>query len=112
MEVYFVLDEQGDPLPVSDNDAWLQWFESADRRVAQTMVTPDIAVLTIFSGVDEVTEGRSARPFETRGFGGMLDGEEVRYPTRVDALAGHAKVVAWCRLGTSPGEGATEKQIG
>ena len=109
MEVYFVLDEQGDPLPVSDTEAWLQWFELADRRVAQTMVTPDIAVLTIFSGVDEVTEGRAPRPFETRVFGGMLDGEEVRHPTRVDALAGHAMVVTWCRLGTTPDEGVTEK---
>jgi hypothetical protein len=107
VEVYFVLDEQGDPLPVNDIEAWLQWFECADRRVAWTMVTPDIAVLTIFSGVDEIAEGRVPRPFETRVFGGVLDGEEVRHPTRVEALAGHARVIDWCRLGTSPDEGAT-----
>jgi hypothetical protein len=110
VEIYFVLDEQGDPLPVSDTDAWLQWFERADRRVAQTMVTPDVAVLTIFSGVDEVAEGTAPRPFETRVFGGVLDGEEVRHPTRTDALTGHAKVVAFCRLGSSPDEGVTAEK--
>ena len=62
MEVYFVLDEQGDPLSVSDIDAWSQWFDHADRRVAWTMVTPDITVLTIFSGVDEIAEGSVPRP--------------------------------------------------
>jgi hypothetical protein len=111
VEVYFVLDEQGDPLPVRDIEAWLRWFERADRGVARTLVAPGIAVLTTFNGVDEAAEGRAPLLFETRVFGGVLDSEEIQHPTRVDALAGHAMLVAWCRLANSPGGGMSEEQI-
>ncbi len=111
MEVYFVLDERGDPRKVSDVAAWLHWCERADRGVARTAVTPDIAVLTTFSGFDEPGEGRAPLLFATRVFGGVLDGEDVQHPTRADALAGHAMLVAWCRLGNLPNGGVTAEQI-
>ena len=111
MEVYFVLDEQGDPVPVSDLEAWLRWFGRADRGVARTVVTPDIAVLTTFSGVHDAADGRAPLLFDTRVFGGVLNGEEIQHSTRVDAIAGHALLVAWCRVGSSPDGGITEAQI-
>jgi hypothetical protein len=109
--MYFVLDEQGEPLAVSDVEEWVQWCERADRGVARTVVAADVVVLTTFNGVDEVVHGQTPLLFETRVFGGVLDGEAVQHPTRADALAGHAKLVEWCRMGNSPGTGLTDDQI-
>jgi hypothetical protein len=111
MELYFVLDEQGNPLPVSDVEVWSRWFERADRGVARTVVTPNVTVLTTFSGVDQAAEGRPPLLFETRVFGGVLNAEELQHPTRIDALAAHASLVEWCRIGNSPEGGVTEEQI-
>ena len=110
MGVYFVLDERGEPRPESDIEVWIRWFERADRGVARTVVTPNVTVLTTFSGVDQTPEG-TLLLFETRVFGGVLNGEEVCQPTRADALEGHATLVGWCRIGNSPDGGVTEEQI-
>jgi hypothetical protein len=111
LEMYFVLDEQGEPLPVSDFEEWVQWCDRADRGVARTVVAADVVVLTTFNGVDEVVDGQTPLLFETRVFGGVLDGEAVQHSTRADALAAHAKLVEWCRMGNSPGTGLTDDQI-
>jgi hypothetical protein len=100
MEVYFVLDERGEPLREPDVDAWQRWFEQADRGVARTTIAPDVAVLTTFRGVEVASEeGRAPRLFETRVFGGVLDGEEQLHATRGEALSSHASLAEWCRLG-------------
>jgi hypothetical protein len=73
MEVYFVLNDSGEPVPVNDINEWTQWCERADRSVARTVVAPDVMVLTIFNGIDEHAEngeGRSPLLFGTRVFGG------------------------------------------
>jgi hypothetical protein len=108
--MYFVFDEQGEPLPVSTFEEWARWCERTDRGVARTVVTSEVVVLTTFNGVDEVESGPPLL-FDTRVFGGLLDGEDVQYPTRAEALAGHARLVEWCRLGSSPNAGLTEDQI-
>jgi hypothetical protein len=110
-EVYYVLDEQGDPQRVTDPTAWARWCEQSDRGVDRTTVAEDIVVLTTFDGVDEVTPGQQPLLFESRVFGGVLDGEEIRYATRADAIAGHESLVTWCRIGHSPDHGITEDQI-
>lgn len=104
MELYFVLDERGEPLPETDIDAWTRWFEQADLGVARSVISPEVAVLTTFrGGVEQLPEpGEAPLLFETRVFGGVLDGEELHHASRGEALAGHAWLADWCRAGTAP----------
>lgn len=112
MELYFVLDEHGEPVRERDIAAWSRWFAQADRSIARTTVTPDVTVLTSFNGVDEVTEPDSIpRLFESRVFGGILDGEAVQHCTRAEATAQHVELVEWCRIGNSPNSGITEADL-
>jgi hypothetical protein len=106
MEQYFVLDEQGEPKRELDVEAWTEWFERADRGVARTSVSPDVTVLTIFRGVHENPEPEAPlHLFETRVFGGILDGEEVAHSTRAEAIEAHAALAQWCRVGSQPDAG-------
>lgn len=112
MESYFVLNERGEPQIEHDVDAWMRWFEQADRNLARTSISADIMVLTTFRGVDEAHQpGQLPRLFETRVFGGVLDGEELDFETRDDALTAHADLVEWCRLGTDPNYGLDERML-
>ena len=109
---YFVLNDRGEPVREHDLEAWSRWFERADRRIARTVVTPDVTVLTTFRGVDESEEDDDAPLlFETRVFGGVLNGEEVPSRTKGEALTAHAEMVEWCRTGNAPGAGVTEDQF-
>jgi hypothetical protein len=114
MESYFVLDERGEPRAEHNIDVWTRWFEHADRSVARTVVTPEVTVLTTFRGVDESTPpGSTELPclFETRVFGGVLDGTEGHHRTRAEALAAHAELADWCRAGSAPGFGLRAEMI-
>lgn len=112
MELYFVLDEHGEPIRERDLDAWSRWFARADRSVARSTVEPDITVLTTFSGVDDVPDAQAVpKLFESRVFGGILDGELVQHCTRAEATDGHARLVGWCRIGRLPNLGITKADI-
>jgi hypothetical protein len=112
MELYFVLDEHGDPVPERDMEAWSRWFAQADRSVARSTVSRDITVLTTFNGVDDVPEPHVIpKLFETRVFGGLLDGEVIQHCTRAEATAQHAELVEWCRMGNTPNVGITEADL-
>jgi hypothetical protein len=107
--MYFVMDERGEPQREPDLEAWSRWFQRADRRIARTIVSADVTVLTIFTGVDESADDEDASLlFETRVFGGVLSGECARHRTRDEALAAHTEFVVWCRIGNSPNAGVTE----
>lgn len=100
MEVYFVLDEHGEPREERDLDQWQRWFEQANRGVARTAVSPQITVLTTFRAYDELADPDAApKLFETQVFGGVLDGELREHRTRAEAIAEHAALAEWCRLG-------------
>jgi hypothetical protein len=112
VEHYFVLDERGEPQREPDAEAWTRWFERADRRIARTVVTPHVTVLTTFRGVTESPDpGDPPRLFETRVFGGVLDAEEVTHHTRAEAMAAHGALAEWCRVGNSPDAGVSEDII-
>jgi hypothetical protein len=110
MEGYFVLDDRGEPIPERNLEAWTRWFERADRSISRTIVTPEITVLTTFRGVIDSTDGSPAL-FETRVFGGILDGEEQRHCTRAEAIDAHAVLAEWCRIASLPTHGITADQI-
>lgn len=112
MEAYFVLDEHGEPRLERDAEAWARWFEQADRSVARTTVSAEVTVLTTFRGVDESAEdGEIPCLFDTRVFGGVLDGEEVEHASRAEALEAHARIAEWCRLGNAPDGGISEEML-
>ena len=112
MELYFVLDEHGEPVRERDVDAWSRWFAHADRCIARSIVSGDVTVLTTFNGVDDVAEPDSIpRLFESRVFGGLLDGEIVQHCTRAEATTGHAELVEWCRIGSTPNAVITEADL-
>ncbi len=112
MESHFILDERGEPQLEHDLEAWRRWFETADRTIARTAVRSDVTILTTFRGVHETSQqGDSPRLFETRIFGGLLDGEEVEHRTRADAIAAHATLAQWCRIGNAPGAGVNEEVV-
>jgi hypothetical protein len=112
MELYFVLDEYGEPAHQPDVAAWSRWFAQADRSIARTAVSHTVTVLTTFNGVDDVADANATpRLFQSRVFGGVLDGEVRRHCTRADARAQHNELVVWCRIGNSTNAGITEADI-
>jgi hypothetical protein len=112
MELYFVLDERGDPVPERDVEVWARWYERADRGVARSAVYRDVTVLTMFNGVGEVpSEDAEPRLFESQVFGGVLDGEVLQTRTRAEAMEAHERLVYWCRVGNAPGCGVTAADV-
>jgi hypothetical protein len=112
MELYFVLDEHGEPVRERDIDAWSRWFAQADRCVARSTVSRDVTILTTFNGVDDVAGPHSVpKLFESRVYGGILDGEVAHTCTRAQACAEHKRLVEWCRVGAQPHAGITESDI-
>jgi hypothetical protein len=112
MESYFILNDRGEPQLEHDLEAWTRWFEQADRTIARTAVKPEVTILTTFRGVHDTSErGDPPRLFETRIFGGLLDGEEVEHCTRAEAIAAHAALAQWCRIGNAPDAGVNEKLV-
>jgi hypothetical protein len=88
----YILDGQI-PIPVGDLVEWAQWFEKADRHVAQDVIE-GIRISTVFLGLDH-SFGRTPYPilFETMVFGGKFDQECERYATWEQAVVGHNQ---WC----------------
>ena len=112
MEGYFVLDDRGEPIQEPDLQAWTRWFERADRSVRRTVVAADVTVLTTFLGVGETSRsGEAPALFQTRVFGGVLDGEETWSRTRAEAVTCHDYLADWSRMGTAPNHGITAEQI-
>jgi hypothetical protein len=95
----YILDESGNPQPCADLATWARAFDGT-RHIAMTDVDSSVAakVSTVFLGLDHRFGGEGPPiVFETMVFGGALDGEQERYCTKAEALAGHEKMVARVR---------------
>lgn len=93
----YILDDHDMPIPVPPEDAlaWAEWHRAhpINHHVGDNYLEVGIPpvtsrVSTIFLGVDFSFVGPPLL-FETRVFGGDLDGEQVRYTTRLEAIHGH-----------------------
>jgi hypothetical protein len=113
--LYFVLDDDGEPMPVADVAAWAQWSgELANRLVAQTTVG-EYRVSTVFLGLVHGFD-RQGKPvlWETMVFGPPEDADPLymamtglkkvypglhqkRASCRADALRAHAEGEALAR---------------
>jgi hypothetical protein len=91
---YYGLD--GEPIT---QDQWMARFEDIDgRRLARTEIDEDISVSTVWLGLDHSFGDGPPLFFETVIFGGSLDQDLWRYPTREAALEGHARAVELARI--------------
>jgi len=89
----YVLDADGNPQPEPDLLMWAQWLGTGDNQVVAREQVGHVRVSTVFLGLDHNWIGGEPLLWETRVFGGKLDGECERYSTRADAVAGHALMV-------------------
>lgn len=96
---YILRDGKPEPFE-GDFMEWAEWFEKADRHVAQDELPGGVRVSTVFLGVDHSFGGPEPLLFETMIFGGKLDQEQWRYSTREEAEAGHAAALALAKIGT------------
>jgi hypothetical protein len=112
------------PVPEPSLIAWGRWMETADLRVAETMLgdvrsalgmamgcrspiaparlapSPPVRILTAFTGLDPRFDGSSPPVlFESQIFGGPHDGDGERYCTWEEAEAGHQRYVVRAKRG-------------
>lgn len=100
MSKFYIPDERGKPV-ATDQRTWAAWLEThpVERVVDRTLVG-DVEVSTVFLGLDcDLSGNGPPLVYETRIFGGAHDRAMDRYPTRDEAVAGHAGMVE--RLVTS-----------
>jgi hypothetical protein len=88
----YILDENHDVIPITDEYEWFKWFSHFDRIVATTG-NDQIIVSTVFIGINYnfIGEGPPL-VFETMVFGGKYDGGQLRYSTWKDAETGHKEI--------------------
>lgn len=77
--------------------AWAQWFETAERHVAETWVTPDVRVSTVFLGLDHQWSDGPPLLWETMVFGAGMGEDCWRWSTYHDAKQGHERMVEQVR---------------
>jgi hypothetical protein len=88
------------PVPEHDVLVWGSRFEATDRAVAYTEVRPGLEVSTVFLGIDFNPFGPVPHLFETMLLrDGQPGGGAWRYSTWEEAEAGHARIVAFERVG-------------
>ena len=94
---HYVLNDDGNPVPIEDLKAWALWYNSAERTVAFDRIG-DVDVSTVFLGFDHSFGGdEGPLLFETMIFDDTQT--TVRYGTRTAAIAGHDQLVAHVRDG-------------
>lgn len=101
---HYVLDAERNVVP-ADVLTWAAFFENDDNRQVAIDYPNNVCVSTVFNGLPLASEllTQPAHPllFETRVFGGLLDGEVRRYASWNEAVAGHAAILA--RVHTASG---------
>jgi hypothetical protein len=97
---YYVLDVEGQPVPIDDVQLWGAWFETSAevRRVAEDQIGP-LWVSTVFLGLDHAWDDGPPLLFETMIFVGRSsqDVQQWRYSTREAAVQGHVAACQWAR---------------
>lgn len=91
--MYYILDDNGNPVAEPNHLAWAMWFQTAERQVARVELPDGIVVSTVFLGIDHNFGDGPPHLFETMVFGGEHDQAQVRYATKAGALVGHAAAV-------------------
>lgn len=104
--MYWALDEDGEPYPVHGVREWAGAFEPTygQRVVGDDLAWGFVRVSTVFLGIDHGFGRGAPVLFETMTFGGPFDGDQDRYHTRAEAVAGHRRTLvrAWLSVPVWP----------
>jgi hypothetical protein len=97
---FYKLDDEHNPVAITDSLEWAKWFETSKRHVDNTEIG-DVRVSTVFLGLDHSLENFDGSMkdyvpilFETMIFGGERDQYQERYATWDEAKAGHEFAVS------------------
>lgn len=90
--IYATLDENHNVIPCPDMLTWARFVDADENRLVARDVIGDARVSTVFLGLNHGFGG-PALWFETMVFGGPRDGEQERYATWEEAVAGHYRAV-------------------
>lgn len=96
----YILNALGEPQEVKDAVTWAQWFQTADRRLALTEVSPTTRVSTVFLGIDHQWGNGPPLLWETMVFRDDRGEECVRTSTRQGAMIAHNEMVTRIRRGS------------
>ena len=95
--LYYVLDNDGNPIPATTFGA-IATLTDQDHVVEKTKIG-QVEVSTVFLGLDHsFCKGGDPVLWETMIFGGEHDGEQWRYTSRKEAIAGHKAACKLCGL--------------
>jgi hypothetical protein len=96
---FYILDDQGNPIPEPDLRRWEEWFACFENRALKhDTVSRSARVSTVFVGLD-YNFWRKGPPllWETMILGGRHGGTCERYASRKDAVAGHVRALEIAR---------------
>lgn len=98
--MYYILDEFGNPVEESDILKWGKWFsENNERRVIRKtkIDNGNIVVSTVFLGINHNFRDGEPLIFETMVFCinelNPMHNYQLRYSDKVSAVSGHKKIV-------------------
>lgn len=92
--MWYILDENDEPV-LADSLEASKWWDNDRRVVANDKMPDDVCLSTVFLVLDH-SMGRSGDApilYESMWFGGPFDGDQRRYRTKQEALAGHAEML-------------------
>lgn len=91
---YYTLDANKNIIGTNDINVWGKFFQSKEKILAQEHIDK-IMISTVFLGIDHGSPFGKGTPvlFETMVFGGELNGEQERYCSYDEAMAGHKIMV-------------------
>lgn len=104
--MYYILNEEGEPVEERNITRWALWFEkAAEKRTIANTTIGDICISTVFLGLDHSYGRGSPLLYETMIFGGEHHGYQTRCGTKASALMMHQEAVKFakekiCRLET------------
>jgi len=96
----YILDENGEPLKVTDFIEWAKyWVGKEDKRRVAYDKIGDVTISTAFLNMDHsYRQGDPPVLWETMIFGGINDQWQDRYTSKEEALIGHKVCVERTKL--------------
>lgn len=92
MVKYYILDDDDNPIAVSNVIEWAKWFDRAYRHIGYDNIG-DASVSTVFLGLNHNYFGGKPLLYETMILGGKHDKYQEQYSTKQEAMAGHQKAI-------------------
>jgi hypothetical protein len=92
--IYYILDDDGEPIPSPDPLTAAVWWATTDRTIFDDTPVKRVRVSTVFLSIDH--NHRADGPpvlWETMIFGGVFHLYQRRYTSKLDAMTGHLQAV-------------------